>query len=159
MMTKVVAITGASSGIGEAVALHLAAQGTKVVLAARAKEKLNALADRITDAGGAAVAVSTDVSRRDDLVKVVDAARRHHGRLDVLVSCAGAMPIGPLDDLALDDWDQMIDVNLQGGLYGIAAALPVFRQQGSGHFVNFTSTAAHKTTPNQTVHSATKAAA
>ena len=157
-MTKVVAITGASSGIGEAVALYLAAQGAKVVLAARGEEKLNALADRIADAGGAAVAVPMDVSRRDDLVKVVDAARQHHGRLDVLVSCAGAMPIGPLDDLAVDDWDQMVDVNLKGVLYGIAAALPVFRQQGSGHFVNIASTAARKTTPNQTVYSATKAA-
>ncbi len=115
--------------------------------------------DRITDPGGMAVALSMNVSHRDDLVKVVDAARQHHGHGDVLVSCAGAMPIGPLDDLALDDWDQMIDVNLQGGLYGIAAALPVFRQQGSGHFVNCTSTAAHKTTPNQTIYSATKAAA
>ena len=111
-MTKVVAITGASSGIGEAVALHLAAQGAKVVLAARGEDKLNALVDRITNAGGSAVAVSVDVSRRDDLAKAVYAARQHHGRLDVLVSCAGAMPIGPLDDLAVNDWDQMVDVNL-----------------------------------------------
>ena len=157
-MTKVVAITGASSGIGEAVALHLTAQGAKVVLAARGEDKLNALVDRITKAGGSAVAVSVDVSRRDDLAKAVNAARQHHSRLDVLVSCAGAMPIGPLDDLAVDDWDQMVDVNLKGVLYGIAAALPVFRQQGSGHFVNIASTAARKTTPNQTVYSATKAA-
>ena len=158
MTIKVVAITGASSGIGEAVALHLAAQGAKVVLAARGEDKLNALVDRITNAGGTAVAVSVDVSRRDDLAKIVDAARQHHGRLDVLVSCAGAMPIGPLDDLAVDDWDQMVDVNLKGVLYGIAAALPVFREQGCGHFVNIASTAARKTTPNQTVYSATKAA-
>ncbi len=157
-MTKVVAITGASSGIGKAVALHLAERGAKLVLAARGEDKLNALADRIMDAGGTAIAVSVDVSRRDDLVKAVDAARHQYGRLDVLVSCAGAMPIGPLDDLAVDDWDQMVDVNLKGVLYGIAAALPVFREQDSGHFVNIASTAARKTTPNQTVYSATKAA-
>lgn len=158
MAGKVAAITGASSGIGEAVALHLAARGAKVVLAARGEDKLAELAHRIAATGGAAIPLSADVSRRDDLVRLVEAARQQFGRLDVLVSCAGAMPIGPLDDLTVDDWEQMVDVNLKGVLFGIAAALPVFRAQDSGHFVNIASTAARKTTPNQAVYSAKKAA-
>ena len=158
MVDKIVAITGASSGIGEATASHLATQGAKVVLAARGEGKLSELAQRISAAGGEAISLSVDVSRRDDLLRLVDAARQQFGRLDVLVSSAGAMPIGPLDDLAVDDWEQMVDVNLKGVLYGIAAALPVFRAQGTGHFVNIASTAARKTTPNQAVYSATKAA-
>ena len=158
MAGKVVAITGASSGIGEAVALHLAAQGAKLVLAARGEDKLGELAHRIAATGGEAIPLSVDVTRRDDLVRLVESARQQFGRLDVLVSSAGAMPIGPLDDLAVDDWEQMVDVNLKGVLFGIAAALPVFRAQDSGHFINIASTAARKTTPNQAVYSATKAA-
>ncbi len=158
MVNKVIAITGASSGIGQAAALHLAARGAAVILAARGEDKLNELATRIAAAGGKALSVSVDVARRDDLVKLVEAACQQYGRLDVLVSSAGAMPIGPLGDLAVDDWEQMVDVNLKGVLYGIAAALPVFRAQGSGHFVNVASTAARKTVPNQAVYSATKAA-
>ena len=158
MAGKVVAITGASSGIGESVALHLAAQGAKLVLAARGEDKLGELAHRIAATGGEAIPLSVDVTRRDDLVRLVESARQQFGRLDVLVSSAGAMPIGPLDDLAVDDWEQMVDVNLKGVLFGIAAALPVFRAQDSGHFINIASTAARKTTPNQAVYSATKAA-
>ncbi|WP_375383534.1 SDR family oxidoreductase [uncultured Sphingomonas sp.] len=158
MMDKVVAITGASSGIGEAAALRLAERGAKLVLAARGGDRLDALAHRIAAAGGEALPIPVDVSRRDDLVRLVEATCRRFGRLDVLVSSAGAMPIGPLDDLAVDDWERMVDVNLKGVLYGIAAALPVFRAQDSGHFVNIASTAARKTTPNQAVYSATKAA-
>ena len=156
MAGKVVVITGASSGIGEATALHLAEQGATVVLAARGEDKLRDLVRRITAAGGEAIYLSVDVSRRDDLVRLVDAARERFGRLHVLVSSAGAMPIGPLDDLAVADWEQMVDVNLKGVLYGVAAALPVFRAQESGHFVNIASTAARKTTPNQAVYSATR---
>lgn len=158
MASKVVAITGASSGIGKAVGLHLAGKGAKVVLAARGEDKLRELAHRIAAAGGEAIPLSVDVSRRDDLVRLVDVAREQFGRLDVLISSAGVMPIGPLDDLAVEDWEQMVDVNFKGVLYGIAAALPVFRAQDSGHFVNIASTAARKTTPNQAVYSATKAA-
>ena len=157
-MAKVIAITGASSGIGRATALRLAKDGAKVVLAARGEEKLVSTAAEIRRAGGDATTLVADVTRREDLQNLVDAACRSYGRLDVLVSSAGAMPIGPLDDLAVDDWMQMVDVNLKGVLFGIAAALPVFRAQGEGHFVNVASTAARKTTPNQAVYSATKAA-
>lgn len=158
MASKVVAITGASSGMGEATALHLAAQGAKVVLGARGEERLSVLADRITSEGGDAAYATTDVTRRDDLTRLVALARDRFGRLDVLISNAGAMPIGPIDDLAVDDWEQMVDVNIKGLLYGIAAALPVFREQGTGHFINIASTAARKATPNQTIYSGTKAA-
>ena len=158
MMSKVVAITGASSGMGEATAIHLAAQGAKVVLGARGEERLSALAGRITQTGGDAAYAATDVTRRGDLTKLVALARDRFGRLDVLISNAGAMPIGPIDDLSVDDWERMVDVNVKGLLYGIAAALPVFREQGTGHFINIASTAARKTTPNQTIYSGTKAA-
>ncbi len=158
MPSKVIAITGASSGIGEAAALHLAGQGAKVVLGARGEEGLEALAAKIKAAGGDAAFVSIDVARRNELTKFVEIALQHYGRLDVLVSSAGAMPTGPLSDLAVDDWEQMVDVNVKGLLFGIAAALPVFQAQESGHFVNIASTAARKTAPNQAVYSATKAA-
>lgn len=158
MAGKVVAITGASSGIGEAAALHLAAQGAKVVLGARSAGRLAALAERIIGSGGDAAYTTTDVTRRTDLTRLVELACERFGRLDVLVSNAGAMPIGPIDDLAVEDWEQMVDVNIKGVLYGIAAALPVFRAQSSGHFINIASTAARKTVPNQTVYSGTKAA-
>lgn len=153
---KVVAITGASSGIGEATALLLAERGAKLVLGARRPERLEALVKRIRAAGGDAVHTVTDVTRRDDLSALVALACGHYGRLDVLVSNAGVGAISPLDDLRVDEWDAMVDVNLKGVLYGIAAALPVFRRQGSGHFIHTASTAAHKTVPNQSVYSATK---
>ncbi len=153
---KVVAITGASSGIGEATALLLAGQGASVVLAARRLERLESLVARIGAAGGQATCIRTDVRRREDLAGLVDAACARFGRLDVLVGNAGVMPISPLDELRVEDWDDMIDVNLKGFLYGIAAALPVFRRQGAGHFVNIASTAGLKTVPNQSVYSGTK---
>jgi NADP-dependent 3-hydroxy acid dehydrogenase YdfG len=153
---KVVAITGASSGIGEATALLLAERGAKVVLGARRSERLDALVTRIKEAGGEAVSVRTDVTSRADLSDLVELARERFGRLDVLFSNAGVMPVSPLDDLRVEDWEAMVDVNLKGVLYGIAAALPVFREQGFGHFVNTASTAAHRTVPNQSVYSGTK---
>ncbi len=156
MEEKVVAITGASSGIGEAAALLLASRGAKVVLGARRLEPLTALAARIGDAGGEAAYASTDVRRRGDLTGLVALACERYGKLDVLISNAGVMPISPLDDLRVDDWDEMIDVNIKGVLYGIAAALPVFRKQETGHFVNIASTAGHKTVANQSVYSGTK---
>ena len=153
---KVVVITGASSGIGEATALLLAEQGAKVALGARRSDRLEALATRIRDAGGEVAYARTNVRRRDDLSDLVKLACERYGKLDVLINNAGVMPISPLDDLRVDDWEEMIDVNIKGVLYGIAAALPVFRKQGSGHFVNIASTAGQKTVPNQSVYSGTK---
>src|SRR2546430_17380405 len=155
---KVVVITGASSGIGEATALLLAKREAKVVLGARRPDRLKALADRIAGAGGEAAYARTDVKRRDDLSNLVKLACERYGKLDVLVNNAGIMPISPLDDLRVEDWEEMIDINIKGVLYGIAAALPVFRKQGFGHFVNTASTAGHKTVPNQSVYAGTKMA-
>ncbi|GHF85939.1 NADP-dependent 3-hydroxy acid dehydrogenase YdfG [Amycolatopsis bartoniae] len=155
---KVVAITGAGSGIGEATALLLAERGAKVVLGARRVERLEDLAKRIIGAGGEAAFAPTDVTRRQDLVNLVDVARERFGRLDVLVGNAGVATVAPLDELRVDAWDQMVDVNLKGVLHGIAAALPVFRAQGSGQFVTIASTSAYRTVPGQAVYSATKVA-
>ncbi|PZF61526.1 oxidoreductase [Curtobacterium sp. MCBD17_013] len=155
---KVVAITGASSGIGEATALYLAARGAKVVLGARRVERLASVVERIVDAGGAAIAVETDVRSREALHHLVASARSRFGRLDVLHQNAGSMAVSPFDALDVDGWQQMVDVNLVGVLNGIAAALPVFREQGSGHFVHTASTAAHRIVPAQGVYAATKTA-
>jgi NADP-dependent 3-hydroxy acid dehydrogenase YdfG len=155
---KVVVITGASSGIGEATALLLAERGAKVVLGARGTDRLQALADRIADAGGDAAWARTDVKQREDLSRLVKLACERYGKLHVLISNAGVGPISPLDELRVDDWEDMIDVNVKGVLYGIAAALPIFRTQGFGHFINTASTAAHRITPNMAVYSGTKIA-
>ncbi|MEV0388018.1 SDR family oxidoreductase [Nonomuraea sp. NPDC050643] len=155
---KVVAITGAGSGIGEATALLLAERGGRVVLGARRSERLEALAARIVAAGGEAAWARTDVRRREDLSGLVDLARDRYGKLDVLVGNAGVGLISPLDDLRVEDWEEMIDVNLKGVLYGIAAALPVFREQGFGHFVNIVSTAGQRVVPLQSVYAGTKSA-
>jgi NADP-dependent 3-hydroxy acid dehydrogenase YdfG len=153
---KVVAITGASSGIGEATALLLAERGATVVLGARRPERLEALATRIEKAGGEAAWARTDVKRREDMSGLVKLACDRYGKIDVLVSNAGIGLISPLDDLRVEDWEEMIDVNLKGVLYGIAAALPVFREQGFGHFVNTVSTAGLRIVPLQSVYAGTK---
>lgn len=153
---KVVAITGASSGIGEATALMLADRGAKVILGARRVEHLAALSKRIALAGGECGYAQTDVRNREDMAGLVELACEHFGKLDVLVSNAGIGPIGPLDELSVGDWEDTIDVNLKGFLYGIAAALPVFRKQDFGHFVTVVSTAGLKIVPNQVVYAATK---
>lgn len=155
---KVVAITGASSGMGEATALLLAERGAKVVLGARRSDRLEALAARIAHGGGEATYARTDVRRRDDLSALVALACERYGTLDVLVNNAGVMPISPLDDLRVAEWEEMIDVNIKGVLYGIAAALPVFRAQGSGHVVNIASTAAYLVLPSMAVYAGTKVA-
>ncbi len=153
---KVIAITGASSGIGEATALLLAERGAVVVLAARRRERLDELADKIRARGGRVLACATDVARHGDLERLVASAVDEFGRLDVLVSNAGISKIGPVSDLDVGGWSAMIDVNLRGVLHGIAAALPVFQRQGQGHFVTTVSTAGLKIVPNMAVYAATK---
>jgi len=153
---KVVVITGASSGIGEATALHLAGRGARLVLGARRTDRLTDLVERIEQEGGEAVRVRTDVTRREDMSALVALARERFGRLDVLVGNAGDGTISPLDDLRIDEWDRMVDVNVKGLLHGIWAALPVFRAQGAGHFVTIASTAAFRIVPAMAVYAGTK---
>ncbi|MFF4277743.1 SDR family oxidoreductase [Streptomyces kronopolitis] len=153
---KVVAITGASSGIGEATALLLAERGARLVLGARRTARLAELVARIERAGGSAVQIRTDVTRPEDLHALVALATERFGRLDVLVGNAGVGTISPLDDLRVEEWDHMIDVNVKGVLHGIAAALPVFRAQGAGHFVTTASTAAFRIVPTMAVYAASK---
>lgn len=153
---KVVAITGASSGIGRATAILLARHGALVVLGARNEDALGAVADEITTSSGKAVLKRTDVRRRGDLDALVALAVEHGGRLDVIINCAGIGPISRFDALDVEGWDAMIDVNLRGTLYGIAAALPIFARQKSGHVVNVISTAGIKMVPTMGVYAATK---
>lgn len=153
---KVVAITGASSGIGRATAKLLAERGAFVVLGARREEVLAAIVDEITAAGGKAAHKVTDVRQRSDLEALVALAVERGGRLDVIVNNAGIGPISRFDALRVEDWDAMIDVNLRGTLYGIAAALPVFKRQQSGHVINIVSTAGIKILPTMGVYAATK---
>jgi NADP-dependent 3-hydroxy acid dehydrogenase YdfG len=153
---KVIAITGASSGIGRATALYLASRGGRIVLGARREEQIAAVAADIQNAGGQAIYLPTDVTRRKDLEALVQLACDHFGRLDVLVNNAGIGPISRFDALRVDDWDAMIDVNIKGVLYGIAAALPIFGQQEEGHIINVVSTAGLKIVPTMGVYAATK---
>jgi NADP-dependent 3-hydroxy acid dehydrogenase YdfG len=153
---KVVVITGASSGIGRATAKHLADRGAFVVLGARRRDELAAVVDEITAAGGKAVYKTTDVRDRSEVEALVDLAIEHGGKLDVMVNNAGIGPISRFDALRVEDWDAMIDVNLRGALYGIAAALPVFQRQQSGHIINIVSTAGLKILPTMGVYAATK---
>jgi NADP-dependent 3-hydroxy acid dehydrogenase YdfG len=155
---KVVVITGASSGLGEETARHLAEKGAKVALGARRTDRIESLADEIKENGGDAIAVSTDVTQRDQVKKLVDSAVDAFGQVDVILNNAGLMPLSPMEDLKIDEWDQMIDVNINGVLYGIAAALPYMKEQKSGHFINISSVAGHKIFPGSTVYSATKSA-
>jgi NADP-dependent 3-hydroxy acid dehydrogenase YdfG len=153
---KVIAITGASSGIGEATARLLATRGAALVLGARRTDRLDGLAAELRDEGASVLTTATDVTRREDLNSLVRLADNEFGRLDVFISNAGISTIGPVDDGDVDGWSTMIDVNLRGVLYGIAAAMPVFRRQGSGHFVTTVSTAGLKIVPNMAVYAATK---
>jgi NADP-dependent 3-hydroxy acid dehydrogenase YdfG len=153
---KVVAITGASSGIGEATARHLAASGAAVVLGARRTDRLDRLVAEIETAGGRAAATRVDVTDPGDLRLLVKLAVERFGRLDVLVGNAGTSRIGPVADLDLAGWSAMVDVNVKGILHGIAAALPVFRSQGGGHLVTVVSTSGLKIVPTQAVYAGTK---
>lgn len=153
---KVIVITGASSGLGLAAARRLAQQGACLVLGARRIDRLQQLADELNGEGHRAIAVEADVTRRDDVKRLVDSAVQTFGRVDVMVNNAGLMPISALERLKVEDWERTIDVNIKGVLYGIAAALPHMQGQMSGHFVNVASVAGHKNMPNGTVYSASK---
>lgn len=156
IVNKIVAVTGAGRGIGRSTALHLASRGARLVLGARNDAELAEVADEIERAGGQAAYRATDVTRRSDLEALVELACERFGRLDVIVNNAGIGPISRFDALRVEDWDAMIDVNLKGALYGIAAALPVFTAQRKGHVVNVISTAGIKIVPTMGVYAATK---
>lgn len=153
---KVAVITGASSGIGEAIALLLAKNGVKVVLGARRENLLQKLVTRIKTEGGEAVYIVTDVKQREDLNNLVSLAIEQYGQLDVFINNAGISLLSRFDDLCVDEWDEMINVNLKGVLYGIAASLPVFRKQNNGHIINIISTSGIRIVPLQGVYAATK---
>ncbi|GLV54109.1 oxidoreductase [Dictyobacter sp. S3.2.2.5] len=155
---KVVVITGASSGLGEATARHLSAQGATVVLGARRTERIQALANELNKRGGKAHALQTDVTDAERVKRLVDAAVQTYGRIDVMLNNAGLMPHSPLERLKIDDWNRTIDVNIKGVLYGIAAALPYMKEQHAGHIINVSSVAGHKVRPSSAVYAATKAA-
>ncbi|MFZ4552558.1 MAG: SDR family oxidoreductase [Aquabacterium sp.] len=154
---KVVVITGASSGLGEATARHLASLGAKVVLAARRADRLGQIVAEIQAQGGQAIYQQVDVTDLAQMQALVAAAIQTFGRIDVLVNNAGLMSIAPMAALKVDEWDRMIDINVKGVLYGIAAALPEFQKQNSGHFINIASVAGIKVfSPGGTVYSGTK---
>ena len=157
--SRVVLVTGASSGIGEATALRLAAEGHRVALGARRTDRLEAVAARIGADGGRASVHRLDVTDRDDVRAVVDRVVEEHGRIDVIVNNAGVMPLSRLDALLVDEWDRMIEVNVKGLLHGVAAVLPHFQRQGAGHVVTVASVGAHEVVPTSAVYSATKFAA
>lgn len=152
---KVVVITGASSGLGEATARILARNGAKVVLGARRLDRLQHIAKELSLSSDAVV--QTDVAKPDQVQKLVDHAVQLHGRVDVIVNNAGVMPHSLLERAKIADWERMIDVNLKGVLYGIAAALPHMKAQRSGHIINVSSVAGHKVRPGSAVYAATKA--
>ncbi|RDG35206.1 SDR family oxidoreductase [Streptomyces corynorhini] len=154
--TKIIAVTGASSGIGAAAARRLARDGHRVLLGARRTDRLERLAEEIARDGGLAVFRPLDVTDGADVRAFVEAAREEFGRLDVLVNNAGVMPLSPLEATRTDEWDRMIDVNVRGVLHGVAAALPVMRRQGGGHIVNIASVGAYEVSPTAAVYCATK---
>ncbi len=153
---KVVIITGAGSGIGLATAKHLAALGANVSLAGRRKEKLDKLAAEIDRAGGKAIALATDVSKREEVEALIAHTIAAFGKIDVLFNNAGIMPVSMLENLHYAEWESMIDINIKGVLYGIGAVLPHFKAQLGGHFINVSSVAGHQVSPSSSVYSATK---
>ncbi|PSB10443.1 oxidoreductase [Pleurocapsa sp. CCALA 161] len=153
---KVVIITGASSGLGEATARRLAKNGAKLMLAARREDRLKDLVAEVEKEGGVAKYQVTDISDRSEVEQLVQATKEAYGKIDVLVNNAGLMPLSPLAATKVDEWEKMIDVNIKGVLYGVAAVMPIMLQQGSGHIVNLSSVAGHKVFPGGAVYCATK---
>lgn len=153
---KVVLITGASSGIGEATARLFTSKGAHVVLGARRTERLEVVCGEINASGGVAHFQALDVTRRDDMQGFVDFALKLHGRVDVIVNNAGVMPLSKLEALKVSEWDRMIDVNIRGVLHGIAAGLPLMQKQQSGQFINIASIGAYTVSPTAAVYCATK---
>jgi len=153
---KVTVITGASSGLGEATARHLAEHGATVVLGARRTERIESLAEELGAKGGKALAVTTDVTDANQVTRLMEAAVETFGRVDVLLNNAGLMPLAPLERLRTDEWERMIDVNLKGTLNGVAAALPHMQAQQAGHIINVSSVYGHKVAPGAAVYCATK---
>jgi len=153
---KVVAITGSSSGMGKTIAIELAKKGAKVVLGARRKEQLRQLVEEIKSKGGEAAFAQIDVKNKADLLQLVNTAVEQYGRLDVIVNNAGVSQLSRIDELDFDGWEEMIDINLKGVLYGMAAAIPVFKKHQSGHIVNIISTSGIKIVPMQGIYAGTK---
>ncbi|MBD2309327.1 SDR family oxidoreductase [Chroococcidiopsis sp. FACHB-1243] len=153
---KIIAITGASSGIGEATAKLLAQNGAKVVLGARRTQKLEKIVKQIRAWGGTAEFKALDVTNREDVKAFIGFAKDKFGRVDVIFNNAGVMPLSPLNSLKVEDWDTTIDVNIRGVLNGIAAGLPIMKAQGNGHFINTASIGAHLVVPTAAVYCATK---
>lgn len=153
---KVAIVTGASSGIGEATAIALAEQGATVVLTARRLERINEVMNQINAQGGKAIAIQTDITKKEQVLQMVDEVNTKFGRVDILVNNAGVMLLSFLDKGKVDEWDQMIDVNIKGVLYGIHAVLPTFKNQGYGHVINVSSDAGHGVFPSSSVYSGTK---
>lgn len=156
IQNKVVIVTGASSGLGEATARRLAKGGAKLMLTARREDRLKELVADIEKAGGTAQYQKADVSDRTQLEDLAKATKATYGRIDVLVNNAGLMPLSPLSALKVDEWDTMVDVNIKGVLYGVAAVLPTMKEQKSGHIINISSVAGHKVFPGGVVYCATK---
>lgn len=153
---KVIVLTGASSGIGEATARHLARQGHHLYIGARRLDRLTALQDELCAEGCHVEAVQLDVTRQEDLQTIVARAHAEHGRVDVLINNAGVMPLSPLAALKIDEWNRTLDVNVRGVLHGIAAVLPIMQAQGHGHIVNIASVGAHQVWPSSAVYCASK---
>lgn len=153
---KVVAITGASAGIGKTIAIKLAENGVKVILGARNIQQLENIVDEIKNNNGDAISVKIDVSKKEDLIHFVNRAVEKYGKLDVIINNAGIARLSRIDELDVNGWEEMIDINIKGVLYGIAAAIPIFQQQKSGHIVNIISTSGIKIVPTQGIYAGTK---
>jgi NADP-dependent 3-hydroxy acid dehydrogenase YdfG len=159
VLNKIIVIVGASSGIGAATAIRLAGEGHHVIVTGRRADRLSEVTNQIDSLGGRSTALPVDVTDQAAVADLVNSVVSKFGRVDVVVECAGVMPLSPLSALMLEEWERMIDVNIRGLLYSIAAAIPHFQRQGGGHFVTIASTAAREVLPAAAVYSATKSAA